>query len=270
MPYQDAVLSRYPKAQAVEEPLIVRRPGQRRKGCCSSMPGQSWMLASWAVAPRRPRRGRMRPAGRETPGEESSWSWRGRSATAWRRPAPAAGQYRRLGHHPLDRRHCSAWNVLRVAIPTPRGYQARLHGATSAGPGFAITGLTCISSRLSVQRLLDPVRMGLDAVGYLWRITPLHLLFRIARIMALEQSSTSRGTGRFLGVCWPSWYWNTLTSQSGGGTSEELARIEGPLKPASPRSLPSFLTAGNVETPQPRPPPLDDPTVKEPINHAGR
>src|SRR5262249_5417054 len=32
MPYQDAVLSRYPEAQAVEEPLIVRRPEQPRKG----------------------------------------------------------------------------------------------------------------------------------------------------------------------------------------------------------------------------------------------
>jgi hypothetical protein len=32
MPYQDAVLSRYPEAQAVEEPLLVWRPGQPRKG----------------------------------------------------------------------------------------------------------------------------------------------------------------------------------------------------------------------------------------------
>jgi hypothetical protein len=32
MPHQDAVLSHYPEAQAVEEPLIVWRSGQPRKG----------------------------------------------------------------------------------------------------------------------------------------------------------------------------------------------------------------------------------------------
>ena len=33
MPHQDAVFSRYPEAQAVEEPLIFRRAGRTQPGC---------------------------------------------------------------------------------------------------------------------------------------------------------------------------------------------------------------------------------------------